>query len=134
MENNEHSNQIKTIGELKKYLGKVVVSYYYNIDGEISFMWMYKLVKIKSKLQDDLPIRHIIMMGLNHICLTNNTPYTYATDMSNKPPFLMYTNGRLFDMTIPMVSSAQEFMRPPTKEELNIYIKLTRKRRILGYD
>lgn len=134
MENNEHSNQIKTIGELKKYLGKVVVSYYYNIDGEISFMWMYKLVKIKSKLQDDLPIRYIIMMGLNHICLTNNTPYAYTTDMSNKPPFLMYTNGRLFDMTIPMVSSAQEFMRPPTKEELNIYIKLTRKRRILGHD
>ena len=130
MENNEHSNQIKTIGELKKYLGKVVVSYYYNIDGEISFMWMYKLVKIKSKLQDDLPIRHIIMMGLNHICLANNTRYS----LSNKPPFLMYTNGRLFDMTIPMVSSAQEFMRPPTKEELNIYIKLTRKRRILGYD
>jgi len=130
MENNEHSNQIKTIGELKKYLGKVVVSYYCDIDGEISFMWMYKLVKIKSQLQDDLPIRHIIMMGLNHICLTNNTRYS----MSNKPPFLMYTSGRLFDMTIPMVSSAQEFMRPPTKEELNIYIKLTRKRRILGYD
>lgn len=134
MENNEHSNQIKTIGELKKYLGKVVVSYYYNINGEISFMWMYKLVKIKSKLQDDLPIRYIVMMGLNHICLKNNTPYAYETSMSNKPPFLMYTNGRLFDMTIPMVSSAQEFMRPPTKEELNIYIKLTRKRRILGYD
>lgn len=134
MENNEHSNQIKTIGELKKYLGKVVVSYYYNIDGEISFMWMYKLVKIKSKLQDDLPITHIIMMGLNHICLINNTPYVYETDISNKPPFLMYTKGRLFDMTIPMVSSAQEFMRPPTKEELNTYIKLTRKRRILGHD
>ena len=130
MENNEHSNQIKTIGELKKYLGKVVVSYYYNGDGEISFMWMYKLVRIKSQLQDDIPITHIIMMGLNHICLINNTSYTYE----NKPPFLMYTKGNLFDMTIPMVSSAQEFMRLPTKEELNTYIKLTRKRRILGHD
>ena len=134
MENNEHSNQIKTIGELKKYLGKVVVSYYYNGCGEISFMWMYRLVKIKSQLQDDIPITHIIMMGLNHICLRNNTPYNYKTDSSDEPPFLMYTKGNLFDMTIPMVSSAQEFMRPPTKEELNTYIKLTRKRRILGHD
>ena len=135
MENNEHSNQIKTIGELKKYLGKVVVSYYCNIAGKILFMWMYKLVKIKSQLQDDVPIIHINMMGLNHICLTNNTPYTYKTDISDKPPFLMYTSGMGSpDMTIPMVSSAQEFMRPPTKEELNIYIKLTRKRRILGHD
>lgn len=135
MENNEHSNQIKTIGELKKYLGKVVVSYYYNEDGEIRFMWMYKLVEIRSQLQDDIPITRIIMMGLNHICLINNTPYTYKTDISNKPPFLMYTSGMGSpDMTIPMASSAQEFMRPPTKEELNIYIKLTRKRRILGYD
>ena len=135
MENNEHSNQIKTIGELKKYLGKVVVSYYYNVDGEISFMWMYKLVRIKNQLQDDIPITHIIMMGLNHICLINNTSYKYKIGSSNEPPFLMYTSrGNLFDMTIPMVSSAQEFMRPPTKEELNTYFKLTRKRRILGYD
>ena len=135
MENNEHSNQIKTIGELKKYLGKVVVSYYYNGYDKISFMWMYKLVKIKSQLPDDIPIAHIIMMGLNHICLINNTPYKYETGSSNKPPFLMYaSSGNLFDMTIPMVSSAQEFMRPPTKEELNTYFKLTRKRRILGHD
>ncbi len=134
MENNEHNNQIKTIGELKKYLGKVVVSYFCNVDGEISFMWMYKLVEIKTKLQDDVPITHIFMMGLNHICLIDYTPNAYETVISNKPPFLMYTKGNLFDMTIPMRSSAQEFMRPPTKEELNTYIKLTRKRRILGHD
>lgn len=135
MENNEHSNQIKTIGELKKYLGKVVVSYYCNGDGKIRFMWMFKLVEIKSQLQDDIPIARIIMMGLNHICLRNNTPFVYEIDSSNKPPFLMYaSSGNLFDITIPMVSSAQEFMRPPTKEELNTYIKLTRKRRILGHD
>ena len=136
---------IKTIGELEKNIGKVVVCYYYksSITKEIAFMWMFKLTKYYnngiyipySNLYDKFDeIGHKEIYGTNKICLVDGkekiTPYLMYNSKNNK---CRYRKLR-FDLRIPTTSSAQDYIRLANKDELKIYLQLTRKRRIFGYD
>lgn len=141
---------IKTISQLRKHIGEIVVSYYYHSsmdspkegwhpdkDDDVEFMWMFKLLDDGENYKRNNPkesIRHKTIMGINHICLVNNTKFRYP-DVSNETPHIMYPSwGRRFDLINPQESSAQSYMRLATKDEIKIFNKLTRKRRILGYD
>lgn len=141
---------IKTINQLRKHIGEIVVSYYYHgsmdspgegwnpdKDDDVEFMWMFKLVDDGENYKRNSPkesIRYKTIMGINHICLVNNTSFRYL-DVSNETPHIMYPSytGK-FDLINPQESSAQTYMRLATKDEIKIFNKLTRKRRILGHD
>lgn len=135
---------IKTIGELEKNIGKVVVCYYYKssitITKEIAFMWMFKLTKYYnngiyipySNLYDKFDeIGHKEIYGINKICLVDAkekiTPYLMYNSKNNKT---IYNKLSRFDLRIPTASSAQDYIRLANKDELNIYLQLTRKRGI----
>ena len=139
---------IKTINQLRKHIGEIVVSYYCKNslraregwkpeDDEIEFMWMCKLLDDGENYRSYKPnesVRHKSIFGVNHICLTNKTSYRYPI-VDNITPHIMYhSDGEGFDLIKPREASAQSYMRLATKDEIKLYNRLTRKRKILGHD
>ena len=141
---------IRTISQLRKHIGEIVVSYYYHSsmdspiegwhpdkDDDVEFMWMFKLLddgENYGRYGSKELIRHKTLYGLNYICMVNNTTYKYPI-VDNITPHVMYhSGGDRFDLINPQESSAQSYMRLATKDEIKIFNKLTRKRRILGHD
>jgi hypothetical protein len=140
---------IKTISQLRKHIGEIVVCYYYEHsldtnregwhpeEGKVEFMWMFKLLDDGENYRrygSRELIRHKTLYGLNYICMVNNTTYEYPI-VDNITPHIMYhSDGDRFDLLQPQESSAQSYMRLATKEEIKIYNELTRKRKILGHD
>lgn len=140
---------IKTIGQLKQHLGDIVVSYYFHQSPEKEkwrpereeeeplFMWMFKLVddgENYSRYKTRETIKYKLLFGINHICLKNDTPYKFPI-VDNITPHIMYhSDGDKFDLLNPIESSAQTYMRFATRDEIKLYNRLTRKRKILGHD
>lgn len=139
---------IRTIAQLRKHIGQIVVSYYcknslgaakegWRPDDEIQFMWMCKLLddgENYTRYEPNESIRKKRIFGVNHICLTNKTSYIYPI-VDNITPHIMYhSDGKDFDLIEPRVASAQSYMRLATRDEIKLYNRLTRKRKILGHD
>lgn len=130
---------IKTVDEAQKYIGKIIVCYYYsdyqkemNVEKElfdpdnenrkIAYMWMFKLTKIKPKTPlDPQNIRQAELYGINAIRLVE---YEWDTNKVNNTPTLTRHNESF--------STAQHYVRLATPQEIKIYLKLNRKYRIYG--
>lgn len=125
-------NNIKTINELKPYVGKLIVCYYYQDyqeevnnpnfqreydENKISFQWMFKLTSIKNKNENE-NIRRITLEGEHLVVLINNQ----YTDYKTPTPYYLEENGS---------SNAQSYIRTPTKKEIKMYLNTTRKKRII---
>lgn len=130
MKNNIIPNDnITTVQQLKQYVGQYVVCYYYKdynnyakqpnlpLD-EVSYMWMFKLTQENLKLENISTIRYIDIYGENQVCLVD------AQHKDRTAPYFMKEKG---------TSTAQAYIRTPTKEEMNTYRHVTRHRRIFGY-
>ena len=140
---NEQNNYtyIKTIKELKQYIGKIIVCYYYidhqkesmndevfdpdNKNRQIQFMWMFKLIKIQDNVTTP-SVRH-------HILITRNAIRLYQYDPlgreESKKPTIMYPS-----CNVDTEASAQSYVRLATPQEIKIYLKLNRKKRIYGHN
>lgn len=142
---NEQNNYtyIKTIGELKQYIGKIIVCYYYvdyqresindevfdpdNKNRQIQFMWMFKLIKIQDNVTRP-SVRHHILISRNAIRLYQYDPL--EREESKKPTIMYpYYNGNA-----DTEASAQSYVRLATPQEIKLYLKLNRKKRIYGHN
>lgn len=122
---------ITTVEELNKHVGEYIVCFYYKDytkeqnatfsrpynEDNIKFMWIFKLTE-KVKEQPNLSIRHLDLIGINFVCLMDDSPFG-----NKKPPYLMKGAGGC---------NAQSYARLPTKEELNKYKNTLRHIRIFG--
>lgn len=101
-------NYIKTIGELKPYIGKLIVS-----ESKFGYTaWMQRLIKIDEMLLDNASIDGICLRG-NFV--TEIKPLCYSYGVKNR------------------ITNAQEIIREPTKEEYEKYVAFWSKCRLLGY-
>ena len=142
---NEQNNYtyIKTIEELKQYIGKIIVCYYYtdyqretindwvfdpdNKNRQIQFMWMFKLIKIQDNVTRP-SVRHHILISRNAIRLYQYDPL--GQEESKKPTIMYpYYNGNA-----DTEASAQSYVRLATPQEIKLYLKLNRKKRIYGHN
>jgi hypothetical protein len=122
---------ITTVEELNKHVGEFIVCFYYTDytkefnenfvrpydEDNIKFMWIFKLTE-KVKEQPNLSIRYVDLIGINFVCLMDDSPFG-----NKKPPYLIKGEGSC---------TAQSYVRLPTKEELNKYRNVTRHIRIFG--
>lgn len=136
---NEEIQNILTIDELKNYIGKPIVCYYYKDyitefrdheiqrelpEDDIMYMWMFVLTEIEEEEYKDNTIRGKTIYGKNIIVLIDSNgkilrgtkPHIISRIGSEKEP-----------------SSAQAYIRTPTKRELITYMNIFRHRRIFGY-
>ena len=101
-------NSIKTIRELKPYIGKFIVS-----ENIISHSkWMQQLIGIDETLLDDDSIEGVELWG-NFV--TEINPLLYCYGIKNR------------------MSNAQNIIREPTKEEYKKYVAFWTKCKFLGY-
>lgn len=145
MENNY--TYITTQEELKKHLNELIVCYYYtdylkemnsevfDQDNEtriVQFKWMFILKGIGNNTynnnNNNNTVRHVTLESLNAIKLYSQLSINGHMRIDDKPTILYKNHMK------PTESSAQSYVRLPTKEEKLIYIKLMRKRRIYGHD
>jgi hypothetical protein len=148
---NEQNNYtyIKTIKELKQYIGKIIVCYYYrdhqkesmndevfdidNKNRQIQFMWMFKLIKIQDNVITSFDVatpsvRHHTLISRNAIRLYQYDPL--EREESKKPTIMYpYYNGNA-----DTEASAQSYVRLATPQEIKLYLKLNRKKRIYGHN
>jgi hypothetical protein len=145
MEKNNNYTYIITQEELKKHLNELIVCYYYtdyikesmsnifdpdNKMRTVQFKWMFILKGIKNNTynNNNTTVRHVTLESLNAIRLLSQLNVNGHMRIDDKP-IIMYKNHMK-----PTESSAQSYVRLPTKEEKLIYLKLMRKRRIYGHD
>ena len=143
MEKNNNYTYITTQEELKKHLNELIVCYYYtdylkemnlevfdpdNETRTVQFKWMFILKGIRNNRDNNTTVRHVTLESLNAIRLLSQHDINGHVIISDKPTIL-YKNH-----ITPTESSAQHYIRLPTKEEKLIYLKLMRKRRIYGHD
>lgn len=136
---NEQTVNIITIEELEKYIGKLIVCYYYNdylvefndhliqrpnlAKENIMYMWMFKLTAICKENIKDNTIRGKTIYGVNTMVL-------HDAQSPKTPPHLTASFYRRAGKDEP--SSAQSYIRTPTKKELNTYMNMLRHKRIFG--
>ena len=119
MEQNNNQNFIKTTTELKQYIGKYVVCYYYDNweKDKISFQWLFKVSEKNNQLMDDETIAHNYIFGENCVCLVDNQ---HANKIA---PYFMNNETE---------ANAQDYIRIPTQEEMKKYMHIMRRKRIFG--
>lgn len=134
----ENVTYIKTIEELEKYQGKLVVCFYYKDDHtkeyqdhdlyrlnepkeNIGYMWIMRFEYIPTQMLNDHSIRNKHLRYKDgYVCLANN-----LGAVSYTVPSIVQHEG---DNTC----SAQSYIRTPTKEEIKIYMNAFRHKRIFG--
>ena len=118
----EQLQHIKTVDELNKHIGEILVCYYYwnhKID-KPWFMWMGKFLgisEINSRTRDK-SIKGKYLYVEKQMTIGD----CYGFDRYKKVPYELIGTG----------CDAQSYIRIPTKEELKIYMSFFRRIRIFG--
>lgn len=136
---NEQTVNILTIDELEKYIGKLIVCYYYNdylvefndhliqrpnlAKENIMCMWMFKLTSICKENITDNTVRGKTIYGVNTMVL-------HDAQAPKTTPRIIGGFYRSVGKDEP--SSAQAYVRTPTKQELTTYMNIFRHIRIFG--
>lgn len=138
---NEETHNITTIDELQNYIGKPIVCYYYKDyvteycdhqiqrklpEEEIKYMWMFKLTEIEiQEPRKDNTVRGKTLYGQNTVVLLDYND-TALRGHKTIPHSLTFRNREKEP------SSAQSYVRTPTKKELITYMNIFRRKRIFG--
>lgn len=119
MKNYPYNKEIKTISELKKYIGKpILFQYSFTKYESPRCQWIKQITNIGVESENN-SISGCDIYGTN----------TLLTILDQKPNVKF---NSIDDRFVPSISNAQEYARTLTQKEYEMYKTLTLKRLILG--
>ena len=127
--NYEYNKKIKTMGELKNYIGKILC-FEYKSHGE-HILYMKKLTKLIPSIHIDNNMRcsgNNVVFGGCGIFGTNLVIFKTFKHLENKYPKLPYCKYLYKEK----ISSSFDFVRTPTQKEMKQYFNALRYARIFG--
>ena len=115
------NHEIKTVGELKQYVGLPLYFYYndYHVGtNRILYAWIKTLAKISELYVATRPVSRVGTWGYNTLQMIKD----YKDNIQFKS---------IEDHKTPKHSNAQDYIRTLTREEFDLYKKMTLKRRLV---
>lgn len=115
------NHEIKTVGELKQYVGLPLYFYYndYHVGtNRILYAWIKTLAEINESYDTNRPVSGVGTWGYNTVLMIKN----YKKNIQ----FLSTE-----DHKTPTHSNAQQYIRTLTRKEFDLYKKMTLKRRLV---
>ena len=123
MANNNDTTIIKTVGQLKKYIGQVILFSYYSDKTQVTYL--KKITKIptyigENKISNLTPLKCGVPIYGTHMVVFKPLP-------NSTQPYVHYLDEE-------RASTYFETVRTPTKQELNAYKTMIRYARIFGLE
>ena len=115
------NHEIKTVGELKQYVGLPLYFYYndYHVEtNKILYAWIKTLAEINELYAANRPVSRVGTWGYNTVLVIEG----YKKSMK-------FMSAE--DHKTPRHSNAQDYIRTLTREEFDLYKKITLKRRLV---
>ena len=115
------NHEIKTVGELKQYVGLPLYFYYndYHVGtNRILYAWIKTLAEISELYAANRPVSRVGTWGYNTLQMIKD----YKDNIQFKS---------IEDHKTPKHSNAQDYIRTLTREEFDLYKKMTLKRRLV---